>query len=204
MKNTNKLKINKCLILCEINNKYEGEKMNKVYVISDTHFGHENIIKYCNRPFKSVNEMDSYMIQQWNKTVHNDDIVIHCGDFCFGNSEKIKDYANQLNGQKILILGNHDRKGKRFFLNSGFDEVYNKTFVFNNFIFSHAPLQDDQIPTDTLNLHGHIHNYPLNSKFNKDIHKCVSVECLIPAYIPIELIKYNLLLMKFSAESKRD
>lgn len=85
----------------------------KKFYISDTHFGHEAIIGSCSRPFSSVQEMDEFMIDAWNSVVSNDDIVYHLGDFAFGGPDHAKHIFQQLNGRKILILGNHDvdRKG---------------------------------------------------------------------------------------------
>ena len=80
----------------------------KVFIISDTHFNHANIIKYCNRPFKDTKEMDEMMIKNWNETVSNKDIVLHLGDFGLGKKEYIASIVKRLNGKKILIMGNHD------------------------------------------------------------------------------------------------
>ena len=83
------------------------------YFTADTHFGHPNIIKYCNRPFSSVYEMDAAMIANWNRIVKPNDVVYHLGDFAFCCTLS---YANnifyQLNGIKHLILGNHDALAK--------------------------------------------------------------------------------------------
>jgi calcineurin-like phosphoesterase family protein len=76
-----------------------------IYFISDTEFNHTNIIKYCNRPFKTVEEMDEKLIDNWNNIVESDDIVFHLGDFCYGNSIKAQKYFSRLNGH-INILAN--------------------------------------------------------------------------------------------------
>ena len=82
----------------------------KTYLTSDFHFGHENIIKFCNRPFKNRHQMDSAMIDNYNSIVADDDIVFILGDFSMSNNrEVISSYCNKLKGQKHLILGNHDR-----------------------------------------------------------------------------------------------
>ena len=76
------------------------------FFTADTHFGHTNILKYCNRPFKSVDEMDEALIRNWNVKVKPEDIVYHLGDFSFGPAKK---YADRLNGTINFIRGNHDK-----------------------------------------------------------------------------------------------
>lgn len=78
------------------------------YFISDLHFGHKNIIKFDNRPFFSVEEMNSTLINNWNSVVTNKDTVYHLGDFCWGNIEEWEKILKSLNGNKVLIQGNHD------------------------------------------------------------------------------------------------
>ena len=90
--------------------KIRFSKTDKVFFTSDTHFGHNNIIKYCGRPFNSIEEMDETIINNWDSVVGKDDYIFHLGDFCFGGADKWKYYLNQLNGKKYLILGNHDFK----------------------------------------------------------------------------------------------
>ena len=80
-----------------------------VFFTSDTHFQHANVIKYCNRPFKTVKEMDSIIVKNWNNTVGKEDIVFHGGDFCFGGSPSWVYLCNALNGHKYLSAGNHDK-----------------------------------------------------------------------------------------------
>lgn len=82
------------------------------FFTSDTHFSHKNIIKYCNRPFASIEEMDVKMMTNWNNVVKPDDLVYHLGDVTFGNPENLT-----LNGSKILIIGSHDdpKKLRPFF-----------------------------------------------------------------------------------------
>lgn len=80
-----------------------------IYFTSDTHFSHRNILKYCNRPFTSIEEHDETLITNWNSVVTTKDTVYHLGDFGFGSSKKLYELSLQLNGTIYLIQGNHDR-----------------------------------------------------------------------------------------------
>jgi len=75
---------------------------------SDQHFGHSNIIKYCDRPYKTVEDMDKALIRNWNARVGHEDTTFVLGDFCYKDEKKFKDYFYALNGNKIFIQGNHD------------------------------------------------------------------------------------------------
>ncbi len=83
-----------------------------IWFTSDTHFGHENIISHCNRPFATTEEMDATMIKNWNDRVSHSDTVHVVGDFSFRASKHIQQYVDELNGRIVLILGNHDEKNK--------------------------------------------------------------------------------------------
>lgn len=93
------------------------------FFTSDTHFGHANIIRFCNRPFKNVEEMDEALIENWNQVVSEDDTVFHLGDFAFGGSSVWNSIIPRLNGHINLIIGNHDRKNLRQGYMSYFDMV---------------------------------------------------------------------------------
>ena len=83
----------------------------RIYFISDTHFGHDKIREYCNRPFSSVGEMDSVMMERWNWAVGPKDIVYFLGDFCLGNQETAFSYFKRLNGQIYVVLVDMTRDG---------------------------------------------------------------------------------------------
>ena len=88
------------------------EDPDKLFLTSDSHYGHFNICKYCHRPFQSRSEMDQTLIKNWNVVVPEDGIVVHCGDFMLPHNEDIKEYnkyLNQLHGRVLLLRGNHDR-----------------------------------------------------------------------------------------------
>lgn len=83
----------------------------RVFFTSDTHFGHEGIIRYCKRPFGSVAEMDDMLVANWNAVVQPDDEVWHLGDFAHGADAKhIRRVFSRLHGRKYLVAGNHDRQ----------------------------------------------------------------------------------------------
>ena len=152
-----------------------------IYFIADTHFNHENIIKYCDRPFSNAKEMNEYIIQKWNSVVKEDDIVYHLGDVGFGTTEMLKELISRLNGTKILLRGNHDfKRGVNGWKEVGFSEVYKKRIELENLVLTHAPIEI--VEKGKINVFGHIHDKPLDERFNKDNHICVS--CDVVDYMP--------------------
>lgn len=131
-----------------------------IWVVSDTHFGHENIIQYCNRPFANAELMDECLIENWNSVVKDGDIVYHLGDVYMGVNGR--DALSKLKGRKRLILGNHD-DGKDQFLHKTFQKI-NVWRMFPEFglLLTHVPVSyttlgesgNDRVLT---NVHGHIH-----------------------------------------------
>jgi len=99
-----------------------GKRVRNVYFSADFHIGHANVIKYSNRPFKDVHHQSEGLIKRFNATVRNEDVCYFLGDMGFGTG--LKDVIDRLNGTKILILGNHDKK-QQAMLCSGFDAVMN-------------------------------------------------------------------------------
>ena len=83
--------------------------MPKIFFTSDQHFGHKNVIRYDNRPFTSVEDMDEALIRNWNAKVTEKDTVYVLGDISWYNDETTATIFNSLKGHKILIKGNHDR-----------------------------------------------------------------------------------------------
>lgn len=152
-----------------------------IYFIADTHFNHENIIKYCDRPFSNAKEMNEYIIQKWNSVVKEDDIVYHLGDVGFGTTEMLKKLISRLNETKILLRGNHDfKRGVNGWKEVGFSEVYKKRIELGNLILTHEP--NEILEDGKINVFGHIHNKPLDERFNKENHICIS--CDVVDYTP--------------------
>ncbi len=123
-----------------------------IYVIPDTHLGHENIKKYCNRP----DNFEKLIEKNWNETISEKDTVIHLGDISF--NENWIERLGSWNGKKILVRGNHDKKSQDFYLNCGFTAVVEELVIdFDNVIilFSHRPRFAHGYD---INLHGHQHN----------------------------------------------
>ena len=168
----------------------------KVYVISDTHFGHANIIKYCDRPFNDADQMDSMLIKNWNEIITPDDIVWHLGDFALKNKEKTINYFRRLNGRKMLVLGNHDIFPEQFYRDLGFQYVSRFPIIYDKkIILSHAPIDKDQKIGDFFNIYGHVHNK--REEYRDDNSYCVSVENI--NYRPILI---NEVLAKIKAGEK--
>lgn len=142
-----------------------------IYVIADHHFFHNNIINYTRENFENVLDMNNYIINKHNEIVNDNDIVFFLGDFSFKKCE-IKNLLSKLNGQKYLVLGNHDEKDiVKNYHQLGFLGVYLNPIRINNLFLSHEPLiyneRDDNSfnsivkeflkTSDACNYHGHIH-----------------------------------------------
>lgn len=80
----------------------------KVFLTSDTHFGHQNIITYCDRPFDSVDHMNSEIVETFNSILDDDSVLIHLGDLLMGDREAGLAVASEIRGRKFIIPGNHD------------------------------------------------------------------------------------------------
>lgn len=100
--------------------------MNKnIYFTSDWHIGHDNVIKYSKRPFKDCDHMHRVLINNYNATVGINDICYFLGDVGLAKGELVEKVIKQLNGTKILVMGNHDKKGRQFWFKCGFVAVQN-------------------------------------------------------------------------------
>ena len=155
-----------------------------IFVISDNHFNHWKINKYCNRKFKNLEEMNEIMIKKWNSTIRPQDLIIHLGDIVFtkGKSENIKNILKQLKGKKILVMGNHDRKNKTWYLTNGFDFVCDRMiWRYNNrkilFIHNKNSATYNDYRTCDFIICGHSHNKgKMYNRKRKSILVNVSVE----------------------------
>ena len=138
-----------------------------IYVTSDLHFGHKNIIQYENRPFKDVEEMDTKLIENWNNIVTNEDTVYVLGDFSWYRGEKTNEILKQLNGMKILIKGNHDKNflDDKKFDRSLFVEICDYKVIKENgvhYVLFHYPIAEfDGKGKGYIHLYGHIHSMNL-------------------------------------------
>ena len=87
--------------------------MPDVFFCADTHWGHDNIRKYCGRPFVTVDEMDEFLVQNWNSMVKPKDLMYFCGDFAFRDAKKALAIRKRLNGDIFFVEGNHDAAARK-------------------------------------------------------------------------------------------
>lgn len=144
-------------------------KADKLYFTSDCHFFHENIIKYCERPFDGIWDMMAQMITEWNKIVPKDAVVINCGDIAMkASKQQIRRVLEQLNGIHYLVQGNHDRLNSiptdcfvsiqdtlTIFV-TGDDEIKEQIIFASHFPHIHWPGSH----RGTWHVYGHIHSTP--------------------------------------------
>jgi len=130
------------------------------FFVSDTHFNHKNIIAYCNRPFLSKEEMDEHLIKAWNDKVPPDGVVYHLGDVAFATRTYLDNLMPRLNGEKILILGNHDQES---LLTPYFKATYRMLNIAiqrtgSRIVLCHYPIESwPGMHRGAIHLHGHCH-----------------------------------------------
>lgn len=167
-----------------------------IFVTSDLHFGHANIIKYENRPYKDIDEMDTDLIERWNDTVKQKDLVYILGDFSWYRGEKTNKILKQLNGRKVLVVGNHDEvflKDKKF-NKELFEEIcYYKQIKYNKkvYVMFHYPIAEHNGKT-----HGYIHLYGHIHSTNLDLEEelgelCYNVGIDRNNYKPVNIKQFN-------------
>jgi calcineurin-like phosphoesterase family protein len=166
--------------------------MSNIFIISDTHFGHQGMCDFIRedgnkvRPFLTYNQCDDVMIENWNKTVRPNDKVYHLGDVAI-KRQHIQT-IEKLNGKKILIRGNHDI----FKLNdyAKFFKDIRGTHKLDFFLLSHYPVHPDSISGSIkCNLHGHIHYRTILDENKNPDKKYINCSVEVIDYTPIPLDK---------------
>jgi calcineurin-like phosphoesterase family protein len=156
----------------------------KVYLISDTHFNHENIIKYCCRPFESVEQMNEALVHNWNKNVKKHDVVYFLGDWGTGHGHHPLAYWKEhLNGKIISIKGfstpgrHSDKYGLRHQI------LKSKKHIF---LLIHDP--NNKLSWNDWIIHGHVHNSQLDKyPFINGYRKTINVSVELTDYRPVSL-----------------
>ncbi len=132
-----------------------------VFFTSDTHFNHKNIIRHCDRPFSSVDEMNETMIRNWNQDAGRQDTIYHIGDFAWRDADEI---ARRLNGNIHMLWGNHDRGSKQ--ARDSFHRTYHGTlelkFGDGRFmVANHYPMLSwNRSFHGSWHVFGHVHSSP--------------------------------------------
>lgn len=132
------------------------------WIITDTHFGHQNCEEWCDRP----KGFESKIIKSLRTFVKEDDVLIHLGDFIWKNAGIWNDEFHKIKCKKWLVMGNHDKQSKTWFLNNGWDflaDSFRISIFGTDITFSHMPIIDFK---GGLNIHGHFHNVP-RERINK-------------------------------------
>ncbi len=171
--------------------------MSNIFVTSDTHFNHANILKFTGkddkpiRPdFKNVQEMNEKIIDNWNKMITPQDKIYHLGDVYFGSQQEAEKILCRLNGKKRLVVGNHDCiYGKGNPLQKYFQKIYMwRLFKEFNMLLSHVPIHKDSFRKVEYNVHGHIHEKApyeqgyINVSVEKTKYSPVPIEEVIKRY----------------------
>lgn len=154
-----------------------------------TNFGHENIIKFCDksRPFDTVEEMNEAIVKNWNSVVSPNDVVYHLGDCFMGQIETVAEYGSRLNGEVHVIPGNHDIKQRIAEMEKLGWIIESKTYGFEyndtNFIMIHERPEEMRGDSANIILYGHIHDAAPKGLVDWTYHVGVDTNDLTPVNI---------------------
>jgi len=156
--------------------RWKAEYGENIFFTSDHHFGHTNIIKYCNRPFESVQKMDEIMILNWNNRVGPNDTVIHVGDFALCSSEYALKVRNRLNGKIHIVWGNHDKVSRYLKWESTGDYMELKIADYPSIVIAHyAHKVWNKMHKGAWHLYGHSHGTLPDDPYSKSFD--IGVDC---------------------------
>jgi len=164
----------------------------EIHFISDTHFDHKNIIRYCNRPFNSTRQMNQTLVENWHKSVNDNDTVFFLGDMSYGKNRRPIDYwLGKLTGKISYIRGNHDKDiiNRATVIHSHYGIKYNNY----QFLLMHDPHRPNGY--DGWIIHGDKHNnnlkdYPFINQKNKTVNICAE----LVDYTPLSLDRLIMLI----------
>lgn len=165
------------------------------WFIGDTHFFHANILKFTDkdgkriRPFNSLEEMHEIMIERWNSVVKYNDYVYHLGDVTFQYNGDFNNLMHRLNGNKRLIVGNHDKLKQPGLLQHFSKVMLWHGFKEQNFTATHIPLRLDSLRDGAFNVHGHTHQNILEDKHY--INVCVEIRNYTPVHLDTIISEIN-------------
>jgi len=153
-----------------------------IYFTADTHWGHANVIRYCQRPYSDVADMERQLIAKWNAVVRSTDTVYHLGDFGFQKPAALIDIMYKLNGKILLVPGNHDSKQ---FRNAVLGQDMNKMDVVSEYmelnengrkiVLCHFPIESwNNMSHGSIHIHGHSHgnSRPTMNRFDAGVDAC--------------------------------
>ena len=180
--------------------------MPSIFLVSDTHFGHAGVCRFVRndgvtklRPWDTAEEMDEFMVKAWNERVRPTDKVYHLGDVVI--NRKALGIMRRLNGDKVLIRGNHD-----IFKDEDYREHFRELrayHVMNGMILSHIPIHSESLGRFGINIHGHTHaNRVMLPGFNGKITDIVDVRyhCVCVEQTDFAPILFEDVVKKIEAE----
>ena len=157
--------------------------MSNIFLISDIHFDHENILNFTNRPYDNVGDMNEDIIEKWNRVVDKRDTVICLGDW--GMSSSSYKFAHRLKGYKRLVMGNHDTGSLKHLL-PYFGSVHGSLSK-RGMLLTHMPVMMDKYHSYHCVVHGHIHDKSMNIEDKRYININMDVWDQTEKYAPIPI-----------------